>query len=63
MKHDYKNAFWFGGIKKHMPIKIYIHGEYKDKNGFKWLQANKGNKPSIHTFGVKQKDIVWIKKQ
>ena len=61
MQNDYKYAFWFGGIKKHMPIKIYIHGEYRDKNGFKWLSANKGDKPSIHTFGVKRKDIIWRK--
>ena len=41
---------------------FYIHGEYRDKNGFKWLSANKGDEPSIHTFGVKLKDIVWRKK-
>lgn len=60
--HNFNYAFWLGGVKKYMPMKIYIHGEYRDKNGFKWLQANKGDEPSIHTFGVKQKDIVWRKK-
>tara|TARA_R100001440_G_scaffold21278_1_gene35168 strand:+ start:512 stop:697 length:186 start_codon:yes stop_codon:yes gene_type:complete len=61
MQNDYKYAFWLGGPTG-KPIKIYIHGEYRDKNGFKWLSANKGDDPSIHTFGVKLKDIVWRKK-
>ena len=61
MKHNYQHAFWLGGVTKDKPIKIYVHGEYKDKNGFRWLQANKGNDPSVYTFGVKEKDIVWLK--
>ena len=60
MKHNYQHAFWIGGPTG-KPIKIYVHGEYKDKNGVRLLQANKGNDPSIYTFGVKEKDIVWLK--
>lgn len=62
MDNTFTYAFWFGGVKKHMPMKIYVHGEYKDKNGFKWLLANKGDEPTRYTFGVKLKDIVWRKK-
>jgi len=58
---DTNIALWFGGIKKHMPMRIYVHGEYKDNIGQKWLSANKGDTPSRYTFGVKRKDIVWLK--
>ena len=34
MKHDYKHAFWFGGVEKYMPMKIYVHGERQSKNKF-----------------------------
>ena len=59
MENTFNHAFWFGGVKKYMPMKIYIHGEYTDKAGQKWLRANKGDKPSPYVFGVKKKDILW----
>lgn len=60
MANQFKKALWFGGVKKHMPMRIYIHGEYKGKDGQDWLSANKGDQPSRYTFGVKHKDIMWI---
>lgn len=53
-------ALWFGGVKKDMPMRIYVHGEYTGKDGGDWLKANKGETPSAYTFGVKQQDIFWI---
>jgi hypothetical protein len=60
---SFKNAIWTGGVKKHGPMRVYIHGEYKDRTGADWLRANKGDTPSHYTFGVKREDIVWIEDQ
>ena len=60
MDTSFKQALWFGGVKKDMPIRIYVHGEYKGRDGQDWLSANKGDQPSPYTFGVKRKDIMWI---
>jgi hypothetical protein len=57
---SFKNALWFGGVKEHMPMRVYIHGEYRDRNNADWLRANKGDTPGQYTFGVKREDIVWI---
>ena len=57
---SFKNALWFGGVKKYMPMHIYVHGEYKDSAGRDRLLVNKGDTPSTYRFGVKREDIVWI---
>lgn len=60
---SFKNALWFGGVKKHMPMRVFVHGEYKDRAGRDRLLVNKGDMPSNYHFGVKREDIVWIKDQ
>ena len=61
MQTLYKKAFWFGGEVK-TGLRVYIHGEYKDRAGGEWLRANKGEEPSPYTFGVKRQDLIWITK-
>ncbi len=66
MKHgkisncNFRHALWFGGVKKYMPMRVYVHGEYTDKVNRKRLLVNKGDAPSRYHFGVKRKDIVWL---
>ena len=60
MDHNFTHALWLGGVEKYMPMRIYVHGEYKDKTSQKWFMANKGDKPTRYTFGVQEKDILWL---
>ena len=60
VENTFTHALWFGGVEKHMPMRIYVYGEYKDKTDQKWLMANKGDKPTRYTFGVQEKDILWL---
>ena len=59
-KCSYKHALWFGGVQKHMPMRVYVHGEYKDNLNRDRLSVNKGDAPTIYTFSVNPKHIVWL---
>lgn len=61
---SFKNALWIARCKLgDAPMRVYVHGEYKDRAGRDRLSVNKGDAPSRYTFGVKREDIVWIEDQ
>ena len=61
---SFKNALWIGRCKLgDAPMRIYVHGEYKNRAGDERLLVNKGDTPSRYHFGVKREHIVWIEDQ
>jgi hypothetical protein len=59
-KCSFRHALWVGAKEPFGPMRVYVHGEYKDRTGKAWLSVSKGDKPTIYSFGVKPKDIVWL---
>lgn len=61
---SFKNALWTARCKLgDEPMRVFVHGEYKDRAGRTRLRVNKGDAPTRYTFGVRREHIVWIEDQ
>ena len=46
---SFKNALWIGRCKLgDAPMRVYVHGEYKDRAGRNRLSVNKGDARRLH---------------